>query len=288
MSSLFEVFTNRKRLRVGSAVLSIALASCTALAATVPPLRVCADANDLPFSNTREQGFENALAGVLARDLHRPIEYVWISQQTPYALKRFRQPICDVSMAITASSRLMLSSIPYYRSSYVFVTRRDRHIRIGVLDDMRLAKYRIGAQIIGEDDAASPPAEELARRGLARNLVGYSVYGMPLGHNTSEQMVNAIARGELDMAIVWGPAAGYFVKRSPVPLEITPILPAQGTADLPVAFDISLGVRRDDEGLRNQLNEIIARRRREISDLLRSYGVPLLSASDEAPTGASR
>lgn len=282
MSSLIEAFTDRGWARSGCAVLGLALASCTALAAAVQPLRVCADANDLPFSNTREEGFENALAGVLARDLHRTVEYVWISQQAPYARKKLGPQACDVSMATTASSKLMVSSIPYYRSSYVFVTRRDRHIRIASLDDRSLAKYKIGAQIIGEDDAASPPAEELARRGMAGNLVGYSVYGMPLGRNTSEDMVSAVAEGSLDMAIVWGPAAGYFVKTSPVPLDITPILPSPGSVGLPVAFDISLGVRRDDQALRDQLNEIIARRQDEISELLRSYGVPLVSGGSEA------
>jgi len=291
MSSRSSIFLNRPfgslmlSMRLGLGALGVIVAGSALLpgaatAATLPSLKVCADANDLPFSNARQQGFENTLAKMVGADLHRDIEFVWLSEEAPYAQKKLGPQACDLTMATAGPSKLTLPTVPYYRSTYVFVTRRDRHIKITTLDDERLEAYRIGAQIIGDDDEASPPAEQLARLGLAKNIVGYSVFGYPLGRNTSEEMVSAVARGDLDMAVVWGPAAGYFARTSPVPLEITPITAL--TAALPVTFDISVGVRRGDETLRQRLNELIVRRQKEISALIESYGVPLLKASDTA------
>ena len=259
---------------LGVLVLTIAFSPVDASAATLPPLKVCSDANDLPFSNERQQGFENALAKMVAADLHRDIEFVWLSEEAPYAQKKLGPEACDVTMATAGPTKLRVPTIPYYRSTYVFVSRRDRHIQIATLDDKRLTSYRIGAQIIGDDDEASPPAEQLAKLGLANNIVAYSVFGYPLGRNTSEEMVSAVARGDLDVAVVWGPAAGYFARTSPVPLEIRRIVPV--AAGLPMAFDISIGVRRGDEALRQQLNELIVRRQKEIQAIIESYGVPLL------------
>ena len=261
-------------------VVGITLLPVTAMAVTVTPLKVCLDANDLPFSNARGEGFENALAKMVGAGLHRDIEFVWLSKEAPYARKKLGPEACDLAMATAGPSKLMVPTIPYYRSTYVFVTRRDRHLQVAALDDARLATYRIGAQIIGDDDEASPPAEQLARLGLAKNIVAYSVFGYPLGRNTSEELVCAVARGDLDMAVVWGPAAGYFARASAVPLEITRIVPL--SAALPMAFNISIGVRRGDDELRQQLNELIVRVQKEISALIESYGVPLLQVSDTA------
>jgi ABC-type amino acid transport substrate-binding protein len=173
---------------------------------------------------------------------------------------------------------MLATTIPYYRSAYVFVSRQDRHIGVSSLADRRLTSYRIGAQVIGGDDAAVPPAEELARHGLARNLVGYSLYGHPFD-NPSAQMMDAVEHGQVDMAIAWGPTAGYFAKQSSVPLRLTPICLPPSRAAIPMVFAISMGVRPGDDLMLGQLNNIIARRQKVIHALLRSYGVPLAPAA---------
>jgi mxaJ protein len=247
--------------------------------AGMSPLRVCSDANNLPFSNMRGQGFENAVARLLAQDLHRDIQFVWLPE--PFlAQKILRSGTCDITTGITAPSALMVPTVPYYRSTYVFVSRRDRHIRVSSLTDRTLASYRIGAEIIGEADAAAPPAEELVRRGLVRNIVGFSPYSHPLTNNPSAELITAVERSKVDLAIAWGPVAGYFAKASPVPLAITPICPSTGDLAAPVAFDISMGVRRGDSRLRDRLNQMIAQRHKQIRELLQSYGVPLLDRPD--------
>lgn len=260
-------------------VLSLA---ATSAVASMPPLRVCADANNLPFSNKQEQGFENVLARMVAHDLHRDLVFLWLPQQAAQVQRALRAYNCDLVMGTTAPSELMALSIPYYRSSYVFVSRRDKNIRISSLDDGRLAHYRIGAHIIGGADATVPPAQELARRGLVRNIVGYSIYGHPTAQNPSAELISAVARGDVDMAVAWGPMAGYFAGKSPVPLRVTPICPAD--LAVPVTFDVSIGVHRGDDLMREQINRIIARRQNEIRTLLSRYGVPLLASSG---TGAN-
>lgn len=243
--------------------------------ASMPPLRVCSDPNNLPFSNMQEQGFENILARMVAHDLHRDIQFVWFPQQGRSLAKMVAALNCDLVMGITSASNVMATTTPYYRSRYVFVSRQDRHIGVSSLADRRLASYRIGAQVIGGDDATVPPAQELAHRGLARNLVGYSLYGHPFD-NPSAEMMNAVERGQVDMAIAWGPTAGYFAKRSSVPLRLTPICLPPSRAAIPMVFAISMGVRRGDDLLLGQLNQILSRRQKVIHALLRSYGVPVV------------
>ena len=264
-----------------SAVVALFLLGSTMAWATIMPLRVCADPNNLPFSNIKEQGFENALALMVGHDLHRQIRFVWLPPKPRSLGKLVASLNCDMVMGIASAAESMATTRPYYRSTYVFITRRDRHILLASLSDRRLAKYRIGAQVIGGEDAAVPPAEELARRGLTRNLVGYSLYGHPFD-NPSARMISAVESGQLDMAIAWGPTAGYFARNSPVPLRVTPICPlARASGSPPMAFSISMGVLRGNDLLLEQLNAFIARRRTVIRKLLQSYGVPLMGASAE-------
>lgn len=266
---MFSVF------RLTAALATIALS--TLASASMPPLRVCADSNNLPFSNVREQGFENAIARIVAHDLRRNIQFIWLPQQAPAAKKTMKVQNCDLLMGLTSPTELMVPSIPFYRSTYVFVTRRDRHIGISSLADPRLADYRIGAHIIGGADATVPPAEDLARRGLVQNIVGYSLYGDLLEENPSAELITAVERGEVDMAVAWGPRAGYFAKQSSVPLDITPICQDAGASE-PVAFDISMGVRRGDDLLLEQINRIIASRQKTIRAILLQYAVPLVNS----------
>jgi mxaJ protein len=271
-------FGLRWRVMAAAVVLAVSapLLARAPAATAMSPLRVCSDANNLPFSNMRKQGFENALARMLAQDLHRQIEYLWLLE--PFlAQKLLKSGICDISTGTPGPSQLMIPTVPYYRSTFVFVSRRDRHIGISSLNDGRLARYRIGTEIIGDADSAAPPAEELVRRGLARNIVGFSVYSHPLADNPSSTLVAAVEKGKVDLAVAWGPTAGYFAMSSPVPLDITPI--CSSSAVFPVAFSISMGVRRSDGLLLEQVNEAIARHSEQISALLKSYGVPLVDGS---------
>jgi mxaJ protein len=143
----------------------------TAFAAP-PPLRVCSDPNNLPFSNSRGEGFENKIAQLVARDLGTTVSYTWFAQRRGFVRNTLTAGKCDVIVGVPSSFELALTTRPYYRSTYVFVTRRDRRIDVTSLDDPRLRKLKIGVQIIGDDYASSPPAHALANRGIVGNVHG--------------------------------------------------------------------------------------------------------------------
>ncbi len=251
-------------------------AACTQSHAAPPArvLRVCADPNNLPFSNRIGQGFENDLARIVARDLHATVRYTWWPQRRGFVRNTLKKGRCDVLPGIPSSFEMALATRPYYRSTYVFVTRRDRRIDLRSFDDPILRRLRIGVQMIGDDGYNSPPAHALANRGILNHVVGFSVYGDYSQPNPPARIVEAVARGEVDAAVVWGPLAGYFAPRQQVPLDLVPVSPQIDMPFLPFVFDISMGVRRGDVKLREELDGILERRRPEIDALLRRFGVP--------------
>ena len=155
------------------------LAGCAGKTAAVPAgparvLRVCADPNNLPFSNRRLEGFENRLAEMVARDLHATVQYTWWPQHRGFIRNTLKAGTCDVLMGLPSSVELAWTTRPYYRSTYVFVSRRDRGLAVRSFDDPALRRLRIGVQMIGDDGTNSPPAHALANLGIANNVPGYS------------------------------------------------------------------------------------------------------------------
>lgn len=267
-----------------SRFLSLALVGVVACgparaATTMRELRVCADPNNLPFSNQQQQGFENKIAEIVARDLNAKLTYVWYAQRRGFARNTLNAHRCDLLVGIPASFDRVSTTVPYYRSTYVFVTRRDRRIKLASFDDPALKTLRIGVQMVGDDFMNTPPAHALASRHIIQNVKGFSVYGDYGQPNPPARVIDALANDDIDVAIAWGPLAGYFASREPVPLDITPVSPQIDLPFLPFVFDISMGVRRGQESFRDQLNTIISRRRAEIDRILDGYGVPRLSVA---------
>jgi mxaJ protein len=260
-----------KKLAIVLAVL-VGMAGLLAFSVPARVLRVCADPNNLPFSNDRLEGFENRLADLVAREMGAEVSYTWWAQRRGFLRSTLNAGECDVVMGIPASWELALATRPYYRSSYVFVTRRG--FRVSSFDDPVLRRVRIGVQLVGDDYANAPPAHALAARGVIGNVHGYSVYGDYRQESPPAAVVEAVARGEVDVAVVWGPLAGWTARRQPVPLEIVPVSPQIDLPFLPFVFDIAMGVRRGDAALKEELDAILERRRPEIETLLDEYGVP--------------
>ncbi|WP_448190840.1 substrate-binding domain-containing protein [Azospirillum sp. sgz301742] len=238
-------------------------------------LRVCADPNNLPFSNDRGEGFENRIVELLAADLHVPVRYTWWAQRRGFVRNTLKAGLCDVLAGVPSGFEMVSATRPYYRSSYVFVSRADRGLDVASFNDPRLREVRVGVQMIGNDATNTPPAHALSRRGIVDNVAGYTVYGDYAQPNPPARIVAAVASGEVDVAVVWGPLAGYFAKRQPVPLTITPVSP-QFEPPLPMVFDIAMGVRRGDEDMKHRLNEALERNRAAVDAILAEYGVPRL------------
>jgi mxaJ protein len=259
---------------VATRAIAVALAIAWATTAEARSLRVCADPNNLPFSNRAEEGFENALAGVLAHALDAELIYTWLPQRRGFVRNTLNADRCDVMIEAPVGFARAATTRPYFRSSYVFVTRRDRRLDLRSLDDPRLRKLRIGVQVIGDDYANTPPATALARRGLSPNVRGYSVYGDYGSAAPLAPIVEAVAHGDVDVALVWGPIAGYFAQRSKVPLSIASV--QTGKDDPPFEFAIGLGLRHKDDGLREELEHVLSEHEGEVAAVLKRYGVPVL------------
>ena len=261
--------------------LAILFCWCLPALAATSELRVCADPNNLPYSNQQQQGFENALANLVAKDLGMSVSYFWFPQRHKFFRNTLQSGACDVVMEVPAGIDVASTTIPYYRSTYVFVSRRDRDLRIRSFDDPRLKDLRIGVHLTGENDEEMPPTTALLKRGLVRNLEGYSIFGNLSEQNPGSDIVRAVADKAIDVAVVWGPLGGYFAQHSSESLEATPVCAGPTDRQLPLSFDISMGVRIANESLRQKLNDFILRRRSEIRQILDSYAVPLVSAPEE-------
>jgi len=236
--------------------------------------RVCADPNNLPFSNQKQEGFENKIAELLAHEFGSQVAYTWWPQRRGFIRSTLNAGVCDVVMGVPASYGPVLTTQPYYRSTYVFVYPKNAGYQIASFDDPMLQKLRIGVHLIGDDYANSPPAHALSEKGIINNVVGYSVFGDYAEDSPPGKIIGAVAAGEVDMAIVWGPIAGYFAKKQTVLLTLAPVPADAGSPSLPFTYSISLGVRRKDEELKAKLDDALKRKTSEIHKILEEYGVP--------------
>jgi mxaJ protein len=238
-------------------------------------LRVCSDPNNLPFSNQKEQGFENKIAELVAKELGAKVEYTWWAQRRGYIRNSIRAKKCDLMMGIPTGLDMLLATRPYYRSTYVFVTKKNGP-HITSFDDPKLKRLRVGVQLIGDDGVNSPPAEALSHRGVVKNVKGYTVIGDYRDPNPPSRIIRALEKGEIDVAVAWGPLAGYFARQSATPLRVTPVSPQIDVPYLPFVFDIAMGVRHGESAWRDTLDGVIGRHQKEIDSILTSYGVPLV------------
>ena len=237
-------------------------------------LVVCADPNNLPFSDRHEAGFENQLARMLARDLHTDVKYEWWAQRRGFARQTLSQSRCDIWPGVAAGIETMATSAPYYISTYVFVTRQSQPLAHLSLEDPRLRELRIGIQLVGDDGMNTPPASALASRGITQNVRGFTLYGDYRRPDPPAAIMDALVTGSVNVALVWGPLAGFYAKHSRVPLRLEPISPAdRDTA--PMSFPIAVGIRRNEPALLERINRALREEAPAIQQLLRAYGVPI-------------
>jgi mxaJ protein len=245
-------------------------------------LRVCADPNNLPFSNDRQEGFENKIAAIVADELDAKLDFVWWAQRRGMVTEALDEGICDLIPGIAEISGILLTYPAYYRSSYAFVEPVDAPI-VSSFDDPQLKSLRVGIQLIGDDGTNTPPAAALAERGVVQNVRGYSLLDDYRQPNPPARIIAAVADGEIDVALAWGPMAGYFAQHQARALRVIPVDAPFQNLDLPMAFDIHMGLRLDQGALRQQVEAALDRRRADIDALLAAYGVPRLDRPGAAP-----
>lgn len=239
------------------------------------PLRICADPDNLPFSNRAGAGFDDRIISFVARDLHRETVFVWARPRRGFLREQFNKNACDILLGVPVGMHGVAVTAPYYTSSYVFVTSTRKKLRIASFSDEQLKGKRIGLQILDED--LSPPSLPLIRSGHAAQLVGFESFGSQEG-----DVVRAVAENRVGVAVVWGPVAGYFARRSHEPLTITPVSSSYRFSGIPFTYGIGFGVHRQDQTLLLQLDDSIHRLQPRIDHVLAEFSVPTVSVTKEA------
>jgi mxaJ protein len=236
-------------------------------------LVVCADPNNMPFSNRHEAGFENQLAQILARDLGTDVRYEWWAQRRGFARRTLSESRCDIWPGVASGIETMATSTPYYRSTYVFVSLASNRLDHLSLDDSRLQNVLVGVQLVGDDGMNTPPASALSDRGITANVRGFTLYGDYRRPDPPTAILDAVVNRSVKIALVWGPLAGFYARHSRTPLRLQPIL-ADAGSKAPMSFAISVGVRRNEPELLARINQALIREAPRIRRLLQQYGVP--------------
>lgn len=231
--------------------------------------RVCADPANMPFSNDRGDGFENEIAELFADHFGRELRYMWFPMAMGFVRRTLIENNCDVIIGFAQGDELVLNSNHYYTSTHVLVVPRDSDLaEVTSLADPQLQDRRIGVI------AGTPPASHLARHGLMRRARGYDLMVDRRVKSPNEQMLADLVAGEIDAAVMWGPAGAPLAQRTGADLIVTPLLNEQGSPRL--FFRITMGVRQGEDSWKRELNSAIRRLQPAIDTILRAHGVPLL------------
>jgi len=243
-------------------------------------LRVCADPHNLPFSNDKGEGFENKLVELLAQKLNRTLAYTWYPQSVGFVRNTLGARRCDVIPGFPQGDELVQSTNPYYRTAYALVIRPgDGLDDLDSLADPRLKTKRIGIV------AGTPPATYLAVNGLMGKAKPYPLVVDTRVESSAVAMMGDLASHEIDVAIMWGPIAGYYARLADPRMRVTLLTKDSGGPQL--AYRIAMGVRATDQNWKRLLNRLIAENRAGIEQLLIEFGVPLLDEKDQPITGAT-
>jgi quinoprotein dehydrogenase-associated probable ABC transporter substrate-binding protein len=260
--------------RLTDIALGLALLMALAPAAPAAVLRVCADPNDLPFSNRAGEGFENKIAELVAHDLGQSVQYTFAAQHQSFIRRTLNAQQCDVMIGVPVGLDEVDETRPYYASTYVFVYRTADNLQLSSLIDPRLRKLKLGVHLIGADD--TPPELALGQQGIVDNVSGFMIYADTAQPNPPARLIEAVETRAIDVAAVWGPLGGYFAQRSPVALTVAPMTHTAAFAPLVFRYAIAMGVRRGDRARRDRLDGVLAREQTAIHAILEAYGVPLV------------
>lgn len=260
-----------------SALVVCAWLGVASFAAPARELRVCADPDNLPLSRNDGSGFENRIARLVAAEMDAELRYEWLPLRRGFLRKTMGSGSCDVFIGVPKGLRGVLTTRPYYRSSYVFVNGPQAR-GVDTFDDARLSRLRIGVQLVGQDLATTPAGYALAATGHVDNVRGFLIYG---DGPAAEREIAAIENGALDSALVWGPQAGYFAAHATPPLEVRIVRSPGHLVAAPFEFDVAMGVRPGDVALRDELDAILRRRRSDVDAILSQYAVPRTDVTRE-------
>ena len=236
--------------------------------------RACADPRNLPFSNQAGEGFENRIADLFAKKLGKGLAYAFYPGATGFIRNTLNARRCDVVMGIPLGDDLVQPTNPYYRTAYVAAYAKDGPLAgLDSLADPRLKTAKIGVV------AGTPPVTYLAVNGLLGQIKSYALVVDTRFDSSTAEMMDDLDKGVIDVALTWGPIAGYYALHAKTPTALQPLVKESGGPKL--VYRIAMGVRHSDQNWKRDLNKLISQNRTEIDAILRSYGVPLLDENDK-------
>ena len=240
-------------------------------------LRVCADPNNLPFSNEKGEGFENKLAELFAEKLQKKLDYAYYPQATGFVRNTLGAHRCDVIMGFPQGDDLAQGTNPYYRTAYALVAKPGSGLdEVATLDDPRLRGKRIGIV------AGTPPATYMAAHGLMANAKPYPLMIDTRVDSSAKAMINDLISGAIDAGILWGPLAGFYAAKANPPLHVMPLV--KETRGPGLIYRVGMGVRATDQNWKRELNRLIKENQPTINKILLDFGVPLLDENDQPIT----
>ena len=236
--------------------------------------RACADPRNLPFSNEAGEGFENKIAELFAQKLGKSVAYTFYPGATGFIRNTLNAHRCDVVLGIAQGDDIVQPTNPYYRTSYVAAYREGGPLKgLDSLSDPRLKTARIGVV------AGTPPVTFLAADGLLGQIKSYALVVDTRFDSPTREMMDDLDRGDIDVALLWGPIGGYYASKAKNPTTVVPLVKEQNGPRM--AYRIVMGVRHSDQNWKRTLNKLISENKGEIQAILQSYGVPLLDESDQ-------
>jgi quinoprotein dehydrogenase-associated probable ABC transporter substrate-binding protein len=236
-------------------------------------LRVCADPRDLPFSNQAGEGFENKLAVLLAQKLGKTLAYEYYPGATGFVRNTLNAHKCDLIMGMPQGDDIVQGTNPYYRTTYALVSKQGSGLEsVDSLENPRLQGKRIGIV------AGTPPATNLAVNGLLGNIKSYPLVVDTRFDAPTSAMIDDLDSGQIDIAILWGPIAGYLAMHAKTPMKVMPLV--KETSGSRMIYRIGMGVRHSDQEWKRLLNKLIAENQAEMTRILAAYGVPLLDENN--------
>jgi mxaJ protein len=270
-------------------ITALYLGSCLAIpqaqAEPSKPLKVCAAENEMPYSNKAGEGFENKLAELVGSALGRKVEYITWNDPRYYIRDTLDKGLCDVAIGVDSGDPRVLTTQPYFRSGYVFISRETDDLDLENWDSEVLRKAKRIAFVPG-----TPPEVMMRAIGRYNDMFNYSqeLVGFKSRRNQyikyeSSKLVSEVSSGHAEVAALWGPSAARYVKASTTPLMMTMIPDDNVRADgqkVGFHYSTSMGVRKNDPTLLAQLNKVIEDKRDEITELLEEEGVPLVPEPD--------
>lgn len=243
----------------------------------VEPLRVCADPGNMPMSNDRGEGYSNKIASIIAEGLGTTVSYFY----RPYlnrglTRQTFDNNECDILMDMTPEDERMMTTIPLYKSTFVFAYRSDRGIDIKSLSDPKLLNdYKVG---VFQHSAIRTVLQE---HGIKRDntIVRTIAHDADLRPERQPHMdVQNMLDGKIDIAALWGPMAGWYKTIKHEPVTIVPLNMMEDRT--PMEFPLAIGMRRSAKDLKVKIDNVLKQNKDRIKQVYLDYGVPLVKCDE--------